>query len=158
MSETTTHGALVRIFDVGVLVRGPAGSGKSWAALRLMDRGHRLVSDDVVVLFQGADGSLQGRSLEERPRIEIRGLGVFEADALFEGATVPSAPIDLIVALDPYDRGRDAGRVTPERSMVRLLDCDVLEIRLPVCAGPDIGLLVELIAGRFQSGEFTESS
>ena len=73
MDSVMIQGVLVNIDGIGVLIRGGAGSGKSTTALRLMDRGHRLVSDDLVKIVLGPEGSLIGRGVEEDVRIEIRG-------------------------------------------------------------------------------------
>ncbi len=97
MVSVTLKGVLVAVHGVGVLIRGPSGSGKSMAALGLISRGHKLVSDDVVKVSSDCNGTLLGRPLEEKVRIELRGIGVFYADSLVEGATVASSPIDFIV-------------------------------------------------------------
>jgi HPr kinase/phosphorylase len=149
MTSIKVTGVLVNVHDVGVLIRGPSGSGKSLAALILMQRGHRLVSDDLVEVVDRG-GKLVGRSVEENVRIEVRGLGIFSAISLFPGGTVASSPIDLVVDLDVYDPVRDAGRTTPETGQSRLLQSDILTVRVPLPDRADVALLIELLARRFK--------
>jgi HPr kinase/phosphorylase len=150
MTSVKISGVLVKVHDVGVLIRGPSGAGKSLAALTLMQRGHRLVSDDLVEVVAGEGGTPVGRSVEENVRIEIRGLGVFSAASLFPVGTVSSAPIDLVVDLDAYDPARDAGRTTPETGQFRLLQSDIPTVRVPLPSRADPALLIELLARRFK--------
>lgn len=150
MGCSTIRGVLVSIFGVGVLIRGPSGSGKSYAALGLMQRGHLLVADDVLEVTSGSDGRLLGCGLEERVRIEVRGLGLFEAESLFPGATARSWPIDFAVDLDRYDDWQDSGRTVPETEETYILDTRVLTVRVPLPSGVDPGLMIELLARRYK--------
>ncbi len=145
MDSTTIQGVLVEVHGTGVLLRGPSGCGKSVTALHLMDRGHRLVSDDVVSVSMRADQELVGAAPEEDVRIEVRGLGVFRAAALFQSGTVESVQIGLVVDLDVYDPYRDAGRIEPEVGAVTILGKRVPQVRLPLVAGINSAMLVELL-------------
>ncbi len=140
----------MNVQGVGVLIRGRAGSGKSLSALNLMRRGHFLIADDVVEIVADADGSLVGRALETDVRIEVRGLGVFRARSLFPNGTLESSRIDLVVELDTYDPARDAGRLTPETALTTLLERDLPTVRVPVPAGVDPALLIEMLAGLYK--------
>ena len=91
MDYPRIQAVLIVVHGVGVLVRGRPGSGKSLAALNLMRRGHKLVSDDLVELVPGPDGEPWGRAVEQDARIEIRGVGLYKAETLFPGATVLSS-------------------------------------------------------------------
>ena len=146
MIDTKIQAVLVVVHGVGVLIQGPSGSGKSLIALHLMNRGHRLVSDDLVELFVCADGRLMGKPVEEKVRIELRGLGIFQAHVLFDDATTSCSSIDFAVELDTYDPRRDAGRMEPETGALHLMGRDLLKIRLPLTRGSDPALLVELLA------------
>jgi len=139
-------GVLVAVDGVGILVRGPSGSGKSLTALNLLRRGHCLVADDLVEVARGPDGKLVGRPVEEDVRIEVRGLGIFRARSLFPEGTLPSSPIDFVVDLDAYDPARDAGRTAPDAHSMQILERDMAVVRVPVPIGVDPGLLVELLA------------
>ncbi len=146
MGCTTIRGVLVSVLGVGVLIRGAPGSGKSYAALSLMRRGHFLISDEVVEVAAGPEGQPEGRSLEPKARTEVRGLGIFYAESLFPGAVARSSPIDFVVELDQYTDSRDSGRTTPETSETRILDSHVLTVRVPLPRGVDPGLVIELLA------------
>ena len=156
MDERKIRGVLVKVHGVGVLIRGHSGVGKSLAALSLMRRGHSLISDDLVEVVRGPQGVPIGRSVEQEVRIEVRGLGVFPAHTLFHDAVASSAPIDFIVDLDTYDHPTDAGRIVPETGRFRILEHDLLTVRVPVPTGVDPGLLIELLAWHFrESGTVT---
>lgn len=143
---TTVQGVLVVVHGVGMLIRGPSGSGKSAAALSLMRKGHQLISDDLVHVYTGPSGKPVGKALESNVRIEVRGLGIFPAESLFPGSTVPCAPIDLVVDLDAYDPVNDAGRTAPETTWTSLLGHELPAVRAPLPAGVDVSLLIELLA------------
>lgn len=157
MSDATTYsrgsgtvqGTLLRVGGVGVLLTGPAGSGKSLTALWLMDRGHLLVADDVVTVSPGADGKPSGSAPETEPRIELRGLGIFPAGELFDGRVVPASPIDFVVHLESYDPKRDLGRTSPWVDGFLVCGIEVPRIMVPVRAGIDAALMVELTAARY---------
>lgn len=146
------QGVLVSVSGVGILIQGPSGSGKTFAALGLMSKGHRLVSDDLVELYLDGDGNLMGKSVEEHVRMELRGVGVFRAGALFDDATVSCSPVNLVVDLDTYDPARDAGRTEPETGVIDLMGCERVKVRLPLVRGSDTALLIELLARLFRQG------
>jgi HPr kinase/phosphorylase len=150
MNHIRIQAVLVVVHGVGVLVRGRPGSGKSLAALNLMRKGHRLISDDLVEVTPGPDGEPQGRAVEEQARIEVRGLGIFKAETLFPNATAPSSPINLVVDLDAYDPEKDAGRIVPETGRMELLGREILTVRVPVPNGMDPAIIIELLAKRFR--------
>ena len=87
------HATCVELFGLGVLLRGPSGSGKSDLALRLIDGGARLVADDQVVLTAGAGGIQAAAPTQIAGRIEVRGVGIVEV------ATIDTAPVVLVVEL-----------------------------------------------------------
>jgi HPr kinase/phosphorylase len=151
MDSVRIQGVLIDIEGTGVLIRGPAGSGKSAAALRLMDRGHRLVSDDLVETVLGPDGSLVGNAVEETVRIEIRGLGIFDADSLFGEGTTRTSTVGFVVDLDQYEPFRDAGRTSPEVGTARILGRDIQAVRVPVARGVDTALVIEMLVRRFRA-------
>jgi HPr kinase/phosphorylase len=149
MGAITLRGVLVKVHGIGVLIRGPSGSGKSLAALNLMSRGHLFVADDLVEIVLGSNGRLVGKPLEEDVRIEVRGLGVFRARSLFGDRIAASCPIDFVVELDAYTPSADLGRTSPETSTERVLGRDLLKVRVPVAPGMDPGLLIELMVKVF---------
>lgn len=151
MSRSIIQGVLVDIGGVGVLIQGPPGIGKSLAALHLMSRGHKLVSDDLVEISVSAEGKLVGTPLEEHVRIELRGLGIYRARTLFDEGTSPVSSIDFAVNLEMYDPLVDVGRTEPEITVIEIMGRELQRIRLPVTRGSDPALLIELLAKLFRS-------
>ncbi|MBI4962084.1 MAG: hypothetical protein HY913_02295 [Desulfomonile tiedjei] len=152
MKTVKIQGVLVSVHDVGVLIRGPAGSGKSFAALNLLRRGHYFVADDLVEVFHDPQGNaLVGRAVEQDVRIEVRGLGIFAAKSLFPRGILTSAPIDFVVELDEYNPAIDLGRTSPDTGRLQLMDIDLLTVRVPVASGMDPALLIELLARFFKT-------
>ena len=149
MKAIRIQGVLVVVRNVGVLVLGAPASGKSLAALNLMLRGHHLVADDLVEIFPGPEGKPMGRAVEEHVRIEVRGLGVYRAESLFETGAIPAAPIDFAVELTAYEPARDLGRTSPEIEEMKLLETTISKVRAPVSTGTDPALLIELLARTF---------
>ncbi len=150
MEQTTVHAVLVSVDGVGILLRGPSGSGKSLAALNLMRHGHRLISDDLVEVVPGPDGEIIGRALEGEVRIEVRGLGVFKAESLFPHAVAKQCRIDLVLDMDTYDPYKDLGRLAPETGTTQLLGKDLLTVRVALPRGLDPALVIEMLAKRFR--------
>lgn len=146
MNSVRIQGVLAKVHGIGVLIRGAPASGKSLAALKLMDRGHKLVADDLLEVTSDRDGKLTGNAVEPDVRIEIRGLGLYSAKSVFASGVARSAQIDLAVELAPYEPGRDAGRISPEVTSLRILGVDLTCVHLPITAGSDAALLIELLA------------
>lgn len=156
MNPERIPGVLVSVYGVGVLIQGPPGAGKSLAALSLLRKGHRLVGDDLIEVVPGSVDKPIGRPVEDDVRIEVRGLGIYRARSLFRDGTLSSSPIDLVVELDRYDPGRDAGRIRPDKGSVQLLGCNLLAVRVPVPVGVDPGLLIELVARLYRENGTVE--
>jgi len=116
-----------------------------------MDRGHYLVADDLVEVTAGTGGRPVGTGGEENVRIEIRGLGIFKAQALNPGGTVPFSPIDFIVELDEYEPKSDSGRTSPDIAFTRIAGRELLQVRLPLPRGADPAMLIELLARVFRT-------
>jgi len=89
--------------------------------------------------------------VESDVRIEVRGLGIFNAESLFKSGTVLSSSIDFLIDLDAYDAARDAGRIEPDTSRTDILGKDLLVVRVPVPSGGDAALLIELLARRYKA-------
>jgi HPr kinase/phosphorylase len=143
----TCHGTLVEAFGVGVLIQGDSSVGKSEAALGLIERGHRLVSDDVVRVKRKEGTYLEGSGPElTRHLIEIRGIGIINVANLYGAVCVSEMKrLDVIVKLEEWDDNHFYDRVGLEEKY-----CDILAIKvpyhlLPVKPGRDVVLLIETI-------------
>jgi HPr kinase/phosphorylase len=142
------HGTLVEVFGVGVLIQGDSSVGKSETALGLIERGHRLISDDIVKVKKREGTYLEGSGAElTRHHMEIRGIGIINVAHLYGAVCVRNfKSIDIVVRLEAWDDQNFYDRVgLDERS------CDILGVRLPlhilpVKPGRDVVLLLETIA------------
>lgn len=138
------HGGLLRVRELGVLLLGPSGVGKSETALELVARGHQLVADDVVELCAEA-GRLYGAARAPiRHFLEIRGLGILYVPDLYGSAAVAErAPIELVCRLEVWRPGASYERVGYERARERFLDVEVPALVLPVRPSANMATLVE---------------
>jgi HPr kinase/phosphorylase len=142
------HGTLVEVFGVGVLLQGESSVGKSEAALGLIERGHRLVSDDVVKVLRREGAYLEGFGAElTRYHMEIRGIGIINVANLYGAVCVRERKqLDIVVKLEAWDDSHFYDRVGLEERYVVILDVKLPYHLLPVKPGRDVVLLVETIA------------
>jgi len=148
LAETTlVHGVFLEVNGLGVLVKGQAAVGKSELALELVTRGHRLVADDAVELRHVAPDTLEGACPELlRDFLEVRGLGILNIRTLFgETAVKLKKNLKLIVELVNPDGGSGAiNRLEMEASRTRILDVEIPTVRIPVAAGRNLAVLLEV--------------
>lgn len=143
--EKTIHGVLVDVYGEGVLIMGESGIGKSEAALELIKRGHRLVSDDVVVVKKVSDETLIGTSPDmTKHLIELRGIGVIDVKALFGVESIlDTANIDMVIQLEEWDRGKDYDRLGLEDHHIEILGNQIISYNIPVRPGRNVAVIVE---------------
>ncbi|GAB4336854.1 MAG: HPr(Ser) kinase/phosphatase [Candidatus Abyssubacteria bacterium] len=146
--ETNLHGVLVDVYGVGVMIMGRAGVGKSECALELIERGHRLVADDVVFIRRRGDRFLYGEgSSLLRHHMEIRGLGIFDVKNIFGvGAVRNTKRISLIVELEDWDASKEYDRVGISEDSYSILEVKLPKITVPVRPGRNIAIIVEVAA------------
>ncbi len=147
----TVHGVLVEVFELGVLLLGPSGIGKSECALELILKGHRLIADDAVELIRrGTDRLIGCAGAVLRHHMELRGLGVIDIKDLFGiSATGAAHSLDLAVRLERWHPDADYDRLGLDRSHLEFLGIAVPLIVMPVAPGRNVATLVE-IAARIQ--------
>lgn len=144
---TRLHGVLIDVLGVGVLIRGESGIGKSECGLELVDRGHRMVSDDAVDVKTTSQGLVGFSPQPTRDHMEIRGLGILNIQDLYGVSAVsPDQTIDLVVRLEKWNPRRAYERLGLDRETELILDVAVPLLRLPVAPGRNVALLVELAA------------
>jgi HPr kinase/phosphorylase len=145
---TTMHGVLVDVYGMGVLLLGDSGIGKSECALDLIQRGHRLVADDVVEIRKYPNGSLVGRAAEMiRYHMELRGIGIINIKHLFGVSAVRAAKsIELVIELERWDPSKKYDRLGLDGETYTILDRARPFLRLPVASGRNIALLIEIAA------------
>jgi HPr kinase/phosphorylase len=149
LSQTTsTHGVLVDVLGIGVLITGTSGVGKSEVALDLVHRGHRLVADDIVDIRKQPPGVVYGSPSEIiRHHMEIRGLGIINIKDLFGVTAVRKRKkIDLAVQLVPWDPEEEYERIGVDEDHTHILGVAIPRITLPLRAGRIISTLVEVAA------------
>lgn len=142
------HGTLVEVFGVGVLIQGDSSVGKSEAALGLIERGHRLVSDDIVKIRKRESTYIEGSGAElTRHHMEIRGIGIINVAHLYGAVCVrDSKSIDLVVKLEDWDDQQFYDRLGLDDKQTVFLGVKVPFHTLPVKPGRDVVLLLETIA------------
>jgi HPr kinase/phosphorylase len=145
---TTVHGVLVDVYGMGVLLLGDSGIGKSECALDLIQRGHRLVADDVVEIRKYPNGTLVGRAAEMiRYHMELRGIGIINIKHLFGVSAVRSSKsIELVIELERWDPTKRYDRLGLDGETYAILDRTRPFLRLPVASGRNIALLIEIAA------------
>ena len=144
----TIHGVLVDVYGEGVLITGESGIGKSEAALELIKRGHRLVSDDVVEIRKVSDDTLIGMSPEmTRHFIELRGIGIIDVKTLFGIESVKNTQqIDLVINLEEWDRDREYDRMGLEEHYVNYLGNNIVCHNIPIRPGRNLAIICESAA------------
>ncbi len=148
----SVHGVLVDVFGEGVLITGESGIGKSEAALELVKRGHRLVSDDVVVIRKVSDNTLVGSAPDiTKHFIELRGIGIVDIKTMFGVSSVKDTQsIDLVIRLEEWDRDKEYDRVGLEDRYTEYLGNKVICHNLPVRPGRNLAIVVESAAVNFR--------
>ncbi|MCI8851913.1 MAG: HPr(Ser) kinase/phosphatase [Lachnospiraceae bacterium] len=142
------HGVLVDVYGEGVLIMGESGIGKSEAALELIKRGHRLVTDDVVEISKVSDDTLVGRSPEiTKHFIELRGIGIVDVKTLFGVESVKETQsIDMVIKLEDWDKDKDYDRLGLEEEYTEFLGNKVVCHSLPIRPGRNLAIIVESAA------------
>jgi len=147
--ETTVHGVLVEVYGIGILITGDSGVGKSETALELIERGHRLVADDVVQI-RCVNGSIldgQGANKIIGHHMEIRGLGIINITTLFGvGAIRDKKQIQLVCSLEEWDPDKVYDRIGVEEKTTEILGVRVPTLEIPVKPGRNIPIIIETAA------------
>ncbi|MBQ7680317.1 MAG: HPr(Ser) kinase/phosphatase [Butyrivibrio sp.] len=142
------HGVLVDVYGVGLLITGESGIGKSEAALELIKRGHRLVSDDVVELRKVSDVTLVGTAPDiTKHFIELRGIGIVDVKTLFGVSSVRDTQnIDLVIKLEEWDKEKEYDRLGLEEEYTEYLGNRIVCHRIPIRPGRNLAVICESAA------------
>ena len=146
--RVTLHGTLVDVHGVGLLVSGRSAIGKSEVGLDLVERGHRLVADDTVLVTRQSQGILMGRAPEAlQDHIEIRGIGIVDVKRLFGvGGTRKQKRLEVVVTLVDWDQDSEYERVGIEDRVKTILGVELQEVTVPIFPGKNITVIAEAIA------------
>ena len=144
----TIHGVLVDVYGEGVLITGESGIGKSEAALELVRRGHRLITDDVVEIRKVSDHTLVGTAPDiTRHFIELRGIGIINVKTLFGvEAVMDTTNIDLVIKLEEWDKDKEYDRLGLQEEYTEFLGNRVTCHSLPIRPGRNLAVIVESAA------------
>jgi HPr kinase/phosphorylase len=144
----SVHGVLLDIHGMGTLIMGKSGIGKSETALELIKRGHILVSDDRVDIFEAAHGVLIGSAPKILEKyIEVRGIGIVDVVSMFgAGAYRENKKIRLVVELEHWKKGKQYDRLGIETQMVKYFNTEIAKVTIPVLPGRNVATLVESAA------------
>ena len=146
------HGVLVDVYGVGVLIMGESGIGKSEAALELIKRGHRLVTDDVVEIRKVSDETLVGSAPDiTKHFIELRGIGIVDVKSMFGVQSVRETQnIDLVITLEDWSREKEYDRLGLEEEYTEFLGNKVVCHSIPIRPGRNLAIIVESAAVNYR--------
>jgi len=145
---TTLHGSLADVSGVGVLFVGKSGVGKSECVLDLVERGHRLVADDMVLVSRRGNDVLIGKGHElQRHHMEIRGVGIIDVRALFGVRAIRHQKrLEIVVQLEHWDENREYTRTGLDLEEVEILGVPIPRVTIPLNPGKNITVIAEVIA------------
>jgi HPr kinase/phosphorylase len=145
---TNIHGSLADVFGVGLLFMGKSGIGKSECVLDLVERGHRLVADDLVIVKRRLGDVLIGRGHElQRHHMEIRGVGLVDIPSIFGIRAVRQQKrIEVVVYLETWDQEAAVDRTGLDTDLTSILDVQIPRVRVPLNPGKNITVIAEVIA------------
>lgn len=147
--KKTMHGVLVEVYGIGIFLTGHSGVGKSETALELVERGHRLVADDIVEMRCVNGNILMGRGSNTliSHHMEIRGLGIINISQLYGvGSIRDQKEVQLIVQLEEWDASKAYDRLGSERTYREILGVKINELVIPVRPGRNLPIIIEAAA------------
>jgi HPr kinase/phosphorylase len=145
---TTMHGSLADVYGVGLLFVGRSGIGKSETVLDLVERGHRLVADDMVIISRRGNEILIGRGHElQRHHMEIRGVGIIDVQELFGIRAIRQQKrVEVVVQLEVWDEKAHYDRTGLEPQSLDILGVSIPKVVVPLVPGKNITVVAEVVA------------
>ncbi|MCU7490876.1 MAG: HPr(Ser) kinase/phosphatase [Bacteroidota bacterium] len=142
------HGSFVDVYGVGILFVGKSGIGKSEVALDLVERGHRLVADDVIIVTKKGENILMGSGTElVKHFMEVRGIGIIDVKSMFGVRAIRfQKRLEIIVELEVWDEKSHYTRTGLDEEVFSLLDIEIPYIKLPILPGKNITVISEVIS------------
>ena len=146
--QQTVHGSLVDVYGIGLLLVGKSGIGKSEVALDLVERGHRLVADDVVVVTKKSEGVLMGSGTELTQHfMEIRGLGIVDVRAMFGIRAIRfQKRVEVVVGMQVWEPEKEYTRLGMVEEAQDILGVPLPLVELPIVPGKNVTVICEVIA------------
>jgi HPr kinase/phosphorylase len=145
--QQTIHGSLVDVYGIGLLLIGKSGIGKSEVALDLVERGHRLVADDVVIVTRKEEHLLMGSGTDlVQHFMEVRGLGLIDIRAMFGIRAIRfQKRVEVVVSMQLWDEDEEYTRLGMVDDSYTLLDVDLPMVKVPITPGKNITVICEVI-------------
>jgi HPr kinase/phosphorylase len=145
--QTMLHGTMVDVYGIGILISGKSGLGKSEVALDLVERGHRLVSDDVVMLTKKGNVLLASATEMNKHFMEIRGLGIVDVMSMFGIRAIRyQKRLEVVLELSLWEDTEKINRTGLDHDTVEILGTKIPLIHLPITPGKNITVIAEVIA------------
>ena len=145
--QTMVHGSMVDVYGIGILIAGRSGIGKSEVALDLIERGHRLVADDVVMLTQKNNILMAAATDMSKHFMEIRGLGIIDVMSMFGIRSIRyQKRLEVVLELTLWDDSKNVERTGLSEDYVNVMGVDIPLIHLPITPGKNITVIAEVIA------------
>ena len=146
--QLTLHASLVDVYGVGLLLTGESGIGKSEIALDLVERGHRLVADDVVIATRTSPGVLMGTGTDVAQHfMEVRGLGIVDVRAMFGVRAIRyQKRVEVAVAIHRWDPDEEYTRLGMVEDEEEILEVRLPLVKLPIIPGKNVTVICEVIA------------
>lgn len=145
--QTMVHGTMVDVYGIGILITGKSGIGKSEVALDLVERGHRLVSDDAVILTKKNNVLMTSATETNKHFMEIRGLGIIDIMSMFGVRAIRyQKRLEIVLELSLWDESKNIERTGLNRDTTPVMDIDIPRIKLPITPGKNITVVAEVIA------------
>jgi|SRR5210317_1945620 HPr kinase/phosphorylase len=139
------HGVLLSIDNIGIIIRGKSGIGKSECAAELINKGAKLVADDLIIVTL-TDGELIGASPEKiQNLIEIRGIGILNVKDIFGAlAVMKESKIHLIIDLIEFNKENKYDRLGYDTVQEKIMSVPLPKIQIPVSPGRNVSTLIEI--------------
>ena len=146
--QTVVHGSFLDVYGIGLLLIGRSGIGKSEIALDLVERGHRLVADDVVMITRKGEGILMGSGTDlVKHFMEIRGLGLIDVRSMFGIRAIRfQKRVEVVIELMEWRPDEEYTRTGLEDETIKLLDVQLPWVKLPIFPGKNVTVICEVIA------------
>lgn len=146
--QTVVHGSFIDVYGIGVMLVGRSGIGKSEIALDLIERGHRLVADDVVMIARKGEGILMGAGSDVvKHFMEIRGLGLVDVRAIFGIRAIRfQKRVEVVVELEDWRQDAEYTRTGLDHENIKILGVEIPHVRLPIFPGKNVTVITEVIA------------
>lgn len=146
--KLSMHGSFVDVYGVGMLFVGKSGVGKSEVALDLVERGHRLVADDVVIVTKKGEGILMGSGTDlVQHFMEVRGIGILDVRSMFGVRAIRfQKRLEVVIDLEIWDMDTEYTRTGLDDSTIPILDIKIPHVKLPIVPGKNITVISEIIA------------